>query len=73
MSNPYRRFLDLLPARPVQIGVVSDIVSGTATVDLIDGNSVQARGNASIGDRVFVRDGLIEGTAPDLPLEVIEV
>lgn len=73
MSNPYRRFLDLLPARPVQIGEVTSVVSGTATVELLDGNSVQARGSATVGTLVFVRDGLIEGTAPDLPLEVIEV
>jgi hypothetical protein len=34
---------------------------------------VQARGEAVIGERVFVRDGVIEGPAPTLPVEIISV
>lgn len=73
MSNIYRAFLDLLPARPLQVGTVLAIADGVATVELPGGGRLQARGSAGVGDKVFVRDGVIEGTAPNLPLEVIEV
>jgi hypothetical protein len=36
------------------------------TVQLPGGGVLQARGDAAVGDRVFVRDGLIEGPAPAL-------
>lgn len=73
MTNIYRTFLDLLPARPLQVGTVLSVADGIARVDLPGGGILQARGQATAGQRVFVRDGLIEGAAPDLPVEVIEV
>ena len=66
MSNMYRQFLDLLPPRPLQVGEVVDIQNGIATIELPGGGSLQARGNATLGLRVFVRDGVIEGEAPSL-------
>ena len=73
MTNLFRAFLDLLPDRPLQVGTVLSISNEIATVELPGGGLVQARGTASVGQRVFVRDGVIEGLAPDLPVEVIEV
>jgi hypothetical protein len=73
MSNIYRKFLDLLPARPLQVGAVMSVSGGLATVELPGGGRLQARGQATAGQRVFVRDGVIEGVAPNLPVEVIEV
>lgn len=73
MSNLYRRFLDLLPQRPLQVGDVTQYEGGVATVTLLGGGVIRARGEAQVGDRVFVRDGVIEGQAPDLPVEAIEV
>lgn len=67
LSNPHARFLALLPARPLQVGEVVSIAGGVATIELAGGGSVQARGTASVGQRVFVRDGAIEGLAPALP------
>lgn len=32
-----------------------------------------ARGDAPVGQRVFVRGGLIEGDAPSLPIVVLEI
>lgn len=71
--NPYKRLLGILPQRPLLIGVVLSIVDGTATVELPGGAQVKARGDASIGMTVFLKDGMIEGEAPDLPISVIEV
>lgn len=66
LRNPLAQFLALLPARPLQVGTVSAITGGTATIDLPGGGQVQARGTTAVGARVFVRDGAIEGNAPAL-------
>ena len=54
-------------------GRVHCIASGVATIELPGGVRIQARGIGSVGTLVFVRDDLIEGPAPNLQLELIEV
>lgn len=66
MPNIYRQFLDLLPKRPLQSGEVTAVDAGVATIMLPGGGVIQARGQATVGQRVFVRDGVIEGPAPAL-------
>lgn len=66
MPNIYRQFLDLIPGRPLQVGTVSAISDGVAMITLPGGGVLQARGDAEMGQRVFVRDGLVEGPAPEL-------
>lgn len=73
MRNLYNTLLDLLPARPLQVGTVLSIFDGTATIELPGGGILQARGAATAGQRVFVRDGVIEVLAPSLPIEIIEI
>lgn len=73
MSNIYRQFLDLLPPRPLQVATVLAVIDGACTVQLPGGGVFQARGTATVGQQVFVRDGLIEGVAPDLPVVTAEV
>jgi hypothetical protein len=72
-SNTYRGLLDLLPGRPLQAGTVAAVSGSAVTVTLPGGGTVQARGAATVGERVFVRDGLIEATAPSLTVVSIEV
>lgn len=72
-SNPYTRFLALLPPRPQVVGTVSAVSGSVATVTLEGGGQLQARGQVTVGDRVFVRDGLIEGEAPALTYISAEV
>jgi hypothetical protein len=43
------------------------------TVALPGGGLIRARGSAAIGQKVFVRDDVIEGVAPSLTLEIIEI
>lgn len=71
--NPYRALIALLPTFPLQVGNVVAINDGIATVQLPGGNSVQVRGQTNVGAYVFFRDGVIEGPAPNLPIETIEV
>lgn len=73
MRNIYRVFLDLLPARPLQVGTITAHAGEVAIVQLPGGGLLTARGAGAVGDTVFVRDGAIEGEAPALPVEVIEV
>ena len=47
--------------------------AGGATVALQGGGTLRVRGEAAVDDRVYVRDGVIEGQAPDLTLVEIEV
>ena len=73
--NPYKKLLNLLPGRPLQIATVLDYTDGVATLELLGGSGVlTARGEpVTIGDKVFVRDGAIEGPAPDLPEDTEDV
>lgn len=71
--NIYRQFLDLLPQRPLQVATVIAASGDACTVQLPGGGLLQVRGAGAVDDQVFVRDGLIEGAAPALPVVVIEI
>ena len=73
MSNLYHQFLALLPPRPLQVGTVTAVAGQLCTVQLPGGGVLQARGDATVSDRVFVRDGLIEGLAPALTVVAIDI
>ena len=66
MPNLYKQFIALQSPKPLEVGTVAFVVNGVATVDLPGGGRLQARGAAQAGQRVFVRDGVIEGEAPSL-------
>ena len=73
MHNLYEQFRQLIPDPPLQAGTVVGVVSGVVTVALPGGGLIRARGNATVGQTVFVRDEVIEGIAPSLPLELIDI
>jgi hypothetical protein len=74
MPNLWRQFQDLLPTSVTLIGtVVATHADHTVSVQLLDGGLLRVAGSAVEGTRVFVRDGRIDGEAPSLPLEVIEI
>lgn len=66
MLNLYRQFMAWIPDRPLEVGDVTAVAAGVATVTLPGGGLLQARGVATVGQRVWVRDGVIEGQAPTL-------
>ena len=73
MSNLFKRLIELLPQSPLQVGQVTASSAGVVTVALPGGGSVQAIGVANVGTRVFIRAGAVEGEAPTLPVEVIQI
>ncbi len=73
MHNVFEKFRELLPDSPLQVGTVTDVGGGVVTVQLPGGGLVKARGSPALGQKVFVRDGVVEAVAPDLTLEVIEI
>jgi len=73
LGNPYKALKALLGDPPLQVGTVVSIAGGVATIQLPGGGLQQARGAATVNGRVFFRDGVIEGEAPDLPIEQIEI
>jgi hypothetical protein len=73
MPNLYKQFKDLIPDPPLLVGTVTAVQTGYAIITLPDGAEINARGNAVLGNKVFVRDGVIEGVAPNLTLVVIEI
>lgn len=72
-KNPYTLLRDLLPVPALQVGTVLSIADGLAAIEHPGGGISQARGVAAVGDKVFFRNGVIEGPAPNLPIEIIEV
>ena len=73
MHNVYEQFLQLLPDAPLQVGTVIEVGAGVLSVQLPGGGTIRVRGSAVIGERVFVRDGVLEAVAPNLRLEIIEI
>ena len=73
MPNLFAIFRQLLPATPLQVGTVTGIADGVATIELPGGGIATARGDATVDQRVFFRAGAIEGAAPDLPAVEIEI
>ncbi|MFB2661980.1 hypothetical protein [Shewanella mangrovisoli] len=61
----------VLPRQIMQVSAVN--ADGTVTVSSSSGHTIRAIGSASVGDHVYVQDGRVLGTAPDLPFVEIEV
>lgn len=71
--NPWARFAALLPGQPTYLAEAIANHGQTTTVELLTGQQIRVRGNASIGDKVYVQNGQITGTAPNLPSHQITV
>ena len=75
-TNLYRALRELLPDPPLQVATVFEVHAGTgdSTVTWPGGSMQRVRGvGVAAGGLAFVRNGVIEGAAPALGLEVIEV
>lgn len=72
-TNPYRLLRDLLAGPPLQVGTVVSDDSGVLTLSVAGGGTAQARGTATVGTKVFFKDGAVQGAAPTLSVEVIDI
>lgn len=75
-TNLYRALRELLPDAPLQVATVTfgHTSTGDSTVTWPGGSTQRVRGvSVAAGLLAFVLNGVIEGPAPSLTLEVIEV
>ena len=75
-TNLYRALRELLPEAPLQVATVVAVhtSTGDSTVEWPGGSQQRVRGvSVAAGQHAFVRNDVIEGVAPALTLEVIEV
>lgn len=75
MRNLYQEFQKLIPQPAVQVGTVESVTGNIANVRLPGGDTLVVRGADSslINQKVFVKNNVIEGLAPNLPTEIIEI
>ena len=73
MHHLYEQFRQLIADLPSRAGTVVGIGTGSVTIALPGGGLIHSRGSASVVQKVFVRDDVIEGSAPSLTLEIIEI
>ena len=73
MHNLYQQFRALLPDPPLQVGTVIAVSGGAVTMQMPGSGLLKARGDALVGQKVFVRDAVVEAIAPNLTLEIIDI
>lgn len=74
MLNPYKRLVELLPQYPRLIGTVIAVDGADVLLEQLGGGQQRAVGEGlSVGDKVFFRNGAVEGPAPNLPEVEIEL
>lgn len=72
--NPFKRLSKLVAGPSTDVGEVVSLEGYGVVVELIAGGQVRARGmTVALGDFVYVRNGVIEGLAPNLSGTEIEV
>jgi hypothetical protein len=71
--NPFKKLIGMLPLGRVDVGQVTASDGGGVTIALQMGGIIHVRGTATVGSRVYVRNGAIDGPAPDLIGVDIEV
>ena len=74
MSNVWAQFKALIEPAPLLIGTVAAIrTDGLIAITLPDGSTITARGTGTVGGKVYVQDGVIQGDAPTLPVDVVTI
>lgn len=71
--NPFVVLQELIKTPGLVIGTVAAVDGNAVRVTLPGGGSLVARGEGVVGQKVYVRNGVIEGEAANLPIELIEV
>lgn len=72
-TNLFSQFRRLLPQSPLLVGEVLVSTGGTTVVEFPGGAQVSVRGEATVGEYVFVRNGAVESVAPAFTPATIEI
>lgn len=70
MPNLFLQLKELLSPGRVQIATVVYCANGSTIVELPGAGRVRVRGEAAVGAKVFIQDGVVQGPAPALPVYV---
>jgi hypothetical protein len=71
--NIYNRLLGLLPVSRTEVGTVVEVYTDGVRIELQTGGFVRVKGEATVGQRVFIKNGQVLSTAPTLTGVEIEV
>ena len=74
-TNIWRQFKALLPEGVRVVATVkANNGNGTSQAELREGSVITVKGESvGVGEKVFIQDGEIKGTAPDLAQYEVEV
>lgn len=72
-TNLFARFKKLFDGPPLLVGTVVQSETGFCVIDMPGGGILRVLGDAALNSKVFVRNGVIEGTAPSLTASIIEI
>ncbi|MBU1393695.1 MAG: hypothetical protein KJ856_14030 [Gammaproteobacteria bacterium] len=61
----------VLPRMIMTVAAVN--ADGTVTASSASGHTIRVIGSGTVGDHIYVQDGRVLGTAPDLPFVEIDV
>lgn len=70
--NLFKRFERLIPRPILRVATVLSVDGTSVRLEEANGGTSIATGTATVGQKVYVREGAIVGPAPNLPVEVIE-
>lgn len=65
-ANVWTLFNTLLPRDPLLVGTVTSTDGTLSVITLLDAGVVSVRGTATVGTKVYIRAGRIEGPAPSM-------
>lgn len=71
--NIYKQFLGLLPISRTEVGDVVGVYTDGGLVELQTGGFKRVKGEATLGQKVFIKDGQIVSAAPSLTGVEIDV
>lgn len=72
--NVWRRFQQLAnPPSLVTVGLCVDAEFGSCTIELIGGSRIRVVGAGTTGKKYFIKDGRLDGEAPDLDVQFIDI
>ena len=71
--NQYKQLLNLLPSTRTDVGTVIAVSSDGVVLLLQDGGTLRVKGSASLGSRVYTKQGVVTGPAPALTGVDIEI